>query len=227
MATKKEQTSSEEARWIDAVARMIELTQSEELRWELGDSPAPGRGDPTTPPYYARYKGRMYRLQGRWVEALPTPFMPAVLRQFAGQPRDREAVALDMVDHGGRSLYRIPNVSPVRDLLKAVQRQTADPNAAIQDLLSHRGESHEKPLNRMLLELNEKVPDAIYSDDNTGENQAIEEMRAELEADSESGPLVAAEADDKGVWSLTTLEEGYSSGLVGTVYEDTGEEEQR
>lgn len=219
MATKREQTSSEEARWIDAVTRMIELTQSGELRWELGDNPAPGRGDPTTPPYYARYKDRGYRLQGRWVEILPFSFL-------SWQPvRDREAVALDMVDRKGRSLYRVPNVSPVRDLLRAVQRQTADPNAAIQDLLEDRVESHEKPLNRMLLELNGKVPDAIYSDDNTSENRAIEEMRTELEADPESGPMVVAEADDRGVYTLTTLEEGYSAGLVGTVYEDTGEEE--
>jgi len=227
VVTKSEQAGSEEARWIDAVTRMIELTQSEELRWEMGDNSAPGRGDPTTPPYHATYKSRTYRLQGRWVEAVSNPFMPTVLRQLAGQPRDREAIALDIVDHEGRSLYRVPNVSPVRDLLKAVQRQTADPNAAIRDLLDQREESHEKPLNRMLLEMNEKVPDAVYSDDNTGANRVIEEIRAELEADPEGGPLVVAEADDMGVWSLTTLEEGYSSGLVGTVYEDTGEGEPR
>lgn len=84
---------------------------------------------------------------------------------------------------------------------------------------------NEKPLNQMLLELNEKIPDAIFSDDNTSEERAIEDMRTQLQANPEEGPMVVAEVDDRGVWSLTTLEEGYSAGLVGTVYEDTGEGE--
>ncbi len=82
---------------------------------------------------------------------------------------------------------------------------------------------NEKPLNQMLLELNEKVPNAIFSNDNTGEDQLIEDMRAELEANPEGGPLVITEVHGtRGVWSLLTLEEGYSGGLVGTVFKDTG-----
>lgn len=84
---------------------------------------------------------------------------------------------------------------------------------------------NEKPLNQMLLDLSKKVPDAIFSDDNTGEDRSIEDMRVELEANPGQGPKVLAEVDDRGVWSLTTLEEGYSAGLVGTVYGDTGEGE--
>jgi hypothetical protein len=134
VATEEEKATSEEEQWINAIARMIELTQSKELKWELGESPAPGRGDPTTPPYYADYKGRTYRLQGRWVEAMSNPFMPSRLRNWVG-PRDREAITLEMVDDQGRSRYRVPSVSPLRDLLHAVQKQTADPDAALKDLL--------------------------------------------------------------------------------------------
>lgn len=221
MTTERDKATSEEERWINAITRMIEFTHNKELEWELGeDSPAPGRGDPTTPPYRADYKGRTYMLQGRWVQARSNPFTP-----YSFAPKDKEAITLDIVDARGRSLYRVPSVSPLRDLLNAVQRQTADPNAAIQDLLSDRGGDYEKRLNRMLLELNEKVPDAIFSDDNIGEDRLIEDMRAELENNPEGGPMVVAEADDRGVWSLTTLEEGYSAGLVGSVFEDTGEGE--
>jgi hypothetical protein len=144
MATEREKATSEEELWIDAIARMIELTQNGEIKWEPGENPAPGRGDLTTPPYFAVYKDRTYRLQGRWVEStttVPNPFLPDTLRKFLGQPRDREAITLDMVDREGRSLYRVPSVSPIRDLLNAVQRQTADPDAAIRDLLGDRGES--------------------------------------------------------------------------------------
>jgi hypothetical protein len=138
VATEREKATSEEEQWINAITRMIELTQSKVLEWELGDSPAPGRGDPTTPPYYAHYKGRTYRLQGRWVEARPNPLdtlLPSVVTTIVGQPRDREAITLEMVDSRGRSLYRVPSVSPLRDLLNAVQKQTADPDAALKDLL--------------------------------------------------------------------------------------------
>lgn len=83
----------------------------------------------------------------------------------------------------------------------------------------------EKSLNQMLLDLSEQVPDAIFSNDNTGEDRLIKDMRAELEANPEEGPKVVAEADGRGVWSLLTLEEGYSGGLVGSVFEDTGEGE--
>src|SRR5215211_8310005 len=63
-----EKTPSETERWTEAVGRMIELTQSEELEWKAGDDYSPGWGAPTTPPYIAVYKGTIYRLQGRWVK---------------------------------------------------------------------------------------------------------------------------------------------------------------
>jgi hypothetical protein len=49
--------------------------------------------------------------------------------------RDGEVVRLDIIDSMGRTLYRVPSVAPIRDLLKAVQRQTANPEGALQDLL--------------------------------------------------------------------------------------------
>ena len=83
---------------------------------------------------------------------------------------------------------------------------------------------NEKPLNEMLLELNEKLPNAIFSD-GINEDRAIEDMRPGLKADPQGGPKVVAELDDRGVYSLTTSEEGYTEGFVGTVFEDTGEGE--
>lgn len=81
--------------------------------------------------------------------------------------------------------------------------------------------SNEKPLNRMLLELNEKITNAIFSNDSTGEDRLIEDMRSELEAEPEGGPMVLTEVDStRAIWSLLTLEEGYSSGMVGVVFED-------
>ena len=80
----------------------------------------------------------------------------------------------------------------------------------------------EKPLNEMLLELNEKVQNALYSEDNTGKITRISDLRSDLESDPQGGPRVIAEVNDEGEWSLLTKEDGYSAGLVGTVYEDMG-----
>ncbi len=85
---------------------------------------------------------------------------------------------------------------------------------------------NDKPLNQVLLELNDKIQNAIFSNDNTGEDRLIEDMRSELEAEPKGGPMVVTEVDStRAVWSLLTLEEGYSSGMVGVVFEDTGEGE--
>jgi hypothetical protein len=51
-----ETAPSEKERWIDAVARLIELTQNGEVQWHIGGSTTPGGGELTTPPYYADYK---------------------------------------------------------------------------------------------------------------------------------------------------------------------------
>jgi hypothetical protein len=139
-----EEAVSDEERWIEAVTRMIQLTQSGELEWRIGENYGPGRGDPTTPPYVTEYKDTIYRLQGRWVKTEVTEtYAMRMLRNLAVHgpvphrtPRlDGEVVRLEMIDPQGRSLYRVPNVSPIRNLLYAVQRQTADPEAALQDLL--------------------------------------------------------------------------------------------
>jgi death-on-curing protein len=84
--------------------------------------------------------------------------------------------------------------------------------------------SNEKPLNQMLLDLDKVVLDAMYLDDNTGQVERISNLRSQLEAAPTKGPKVTAEVDDRGVYTLTTLEEGYSAGLVGLVYEDMGED---
>jgi hypothetical protein len=141
---------SEIDRWIEAITRMIQLTQSEELEWRIGERYSPGRGDPTTPPYVAKYKNRWYRLEARWVRSSP-PSSPAgdllkryetILPMWARNRRthgsssfEGEVVSLELIDAQGRTLYRVPSVSPIRDLLNAVQRQTADLEGALQDLL--------------------------------------------------------------------------------------------
>jgi hypothetical protein len=126
---------SEKEQWIDAVARLIELTQNGELNWRVGRRRTPGRGEPTTPPYYADYKKHTYKLEERWVEAPRPTTMDQFLRAFSSAaPKDRHVVTLDLVDDHGLSLYSVPSISPLWDLLSVVQKQTAADDA-LHDLL--------------------------------------------------------------------------------------------
>lgn len=130
-----EEAPSDRDLWIDAVTRMIELTQSGEMQWKAGRRSAPGRGELTTPPYYATYKNRNYKLEQRWVEAPQPSSMQQFLEAFGvGAAKDRYVVELDLVDEDGLSLYSVPSVSPLRDLLGAVQKRTAA-DGALRDLL--------------------------------------------------------------------------------------------
>lgn len=127
---------SERDQWTEAVIRMIELTQSGEIQWRVGRKAAPGRGELTTPPYYADYKNRHYKLEERWIEAPRPTTMEQFLERFSAVAprRDRHVVNLDLVNVNDLSLYSVPDVSPLWDLLKAVQKQTAADDA-LRDLL--------------------------------------------------------------------------------------------
>lgn len=133
-------TPDEEARsdadlWIDAITRMIQLTQSGEMQWKAGRAASPGTGEVTTPPYFATHKGRTYRLEERFVKASRPRNMGQFLEAFGvGAPKDRYVVDLDLVDEDGLSLYSVPRVSPLRDLMDTVQKHTTA-DGALRDLL--------------------------------------------------------------------------------------------
>jgi hypothetical protein len=131
---------SERDLWLEAVINMIELTQNGEIQWRAGRELLQGQGEPATPPYYADYKTQTYRLEKRWIPAsLPTT-AEQIIRRFQPLSGTRKrssgqyVVSLDVVDAHGLSLFAIPYVNPLWDLLTAVQKQTAADNA-LKDLL--------------------------------------------------------------------------------------------
>lgn len=133
--TQEKEARSDADLWIDAVTRMIQLTQSGEIQWRAGRTPSPGTGEVTTPPYFATYMDRTYRLEERFVKAQRPRNMGQFLEAFGvGAPRDRYVVDLDLVDENGLSLYSVPRVSPLRDLMDTVQKRTAA-GGALRDLL--------------------------------------------------------------------------------------------
>lgn len=79
----------------------------------------------------------------------------------------------------------------------------------------------DRPLNRMLLDLSEVVPNALFAsiDDRV---KHIADIRSDLEAEPNEGPIVRTAPDDDGVYRLATADEGYPAGYAGEVYEDQG-----
>lgn len=73
----------------------------------------------------------------------------------------------------------------------------------------------------MLLDLSEVVPNALFAsiDDRVSH---LEDLRSDLEAEPNKGPVVCTAPDDGGVYRLATDDEGFPAGYAGEVYEDQG-----
>jgi hypothetical protein len=115
--------------WIDAVAKLTELTQNGKLKWNADEYvKAPGS---ISPAYFATYKGRSLRLQKRRVSDEPT---------FFGRSEVRDQYVLEFLGAEGNSLWTFPEIDAIEDLFAAVQYQTAGVKEFLNDLLSHNPE---------------------------------------------------------------------------------------
>lgn len=117
---------------IEAVSRLIELTQSEEMVWTSGGD-APARvGRPYTPPYYGKYKNRRWRIQGEIREK--SLIGRTFLSNFDTNDHFKRVI-VELVDGGNRTLFELPDVPNLGSLLREVQRQSAKPNEVLEELL--------------------------------------------------------------------------------------------
>src|SRR5687768_8733593 len=124
--------TEERDKWVDAIAKMIELTQNKRLVWTVG-SPSQGvSGQAITPPYYTTYRGRHLRLQRIKV---PDPASRDMLGR-RDRERERAQTVMEFVDDYDNSLWRFPDVTPLRDLLATVQYQVANVSDFLDDILS-------------------------------------------------------------------------------------------
>jgi hypothetical protein len=127
----------EKDKWVSFVSKLLEFTQKRHIRWQISNDlhflPADERA---THAYLAEFmdkKLRLYRFQhriddDRW-------FSQRMLRDALGisMQRDRgesghwvERTKLEIVDDSGLSLFEVPGVVGIGDLLTAVRYQTAD-----------------------------------------------------------------------------------------------------
>jgi hypothetical protein len=140
MADDKE-TKTEKRKWVDAVTRMIELTQQGEMRWvpvePYGISEKENR---TSAVFRSSYKDKTLRIYEKQVQerqralddegglAALTLLRPKYQYVWVNQ------VVLEFIDGNGNALWTFPRVGALRDLLSAVQYQAAGVNEFIDDL---------------------------------------------------------------------------------------------
>jgi len=135
--------SEERNRWIDAIVKMIELTQKGDMKWEARDSTHVREKDDDSVEavFYTKYEGkslRLYKLVYTAYKAVsPTTLYDVVI----GAAQKKEAyrtskIILDFVSEEGFKLWTYPEVNALPDLLSAVQYQTAGINDFIDALLN-------------------------------------------------------------------------------------------
>lgn len=111
----------EKNKWLDAITRMIVLTQQGKLRWTTEPwVPKPPTEDVTSPVFYADFKNRIMRLYKTQVSR-----DRVMSGMFPEMPAWRERIILEFVTSEGASLWEFPEVSPLSDLFDAVQYQAA------------------------------------------------------------------------------------------------------
>lgn len=114
--------------WIDAIAKLTELTQNGELKWGVDEFfEAPGA---VSPAYTAVHNKRTLRLQKRRV---------AEDSGYFGRKEVRDIFTLEFVGPQGNSLWQFPEIDAIEDLFAAVQYQTAGVREFLNDILSKAG----------------------------------------------------------------------------------------
>lgn len=129
----------EKYKWVDAVARLIELTRKEHLQWSV-DTIAVTPFDEVrlTAVFTTEFDGRKLRLygikEGIDYSYMVQPFAQLVDPTIAERkrllnagllPTFRKTVVLEIVTNKGETILTFPDVNALSDLLKTVEFQVA------------------------------------------------------------------------------------------------------
>lgn len=136
---------SEKDKWVDAVTKLIQLTQEGKLRWEAKPPSDPLKvkpDDKIEAVFVARHKGKALRLYRRLHKEVyrSTPLetiLPNVYgRRSPGEEYWTSTIVLEFFDPvEGISLWSFPRVNVLDDLVSTVRYQVAGVKDFLNDLL--------------------------------------------------------------------------------------------
>lgn len=130
--------STEKNKWVDAVAKLIKLTQEGELKWTIDEPPVSFAKRPNTRVevvFIATHGEKSLRLYERRFQEEFIDFDEFEMRPVP-KTEWRKAVVLEFIDDNGNSLWAFPSVEALNDLMSAVQYQAAGVKDFLTELLA-------------------------------------------------------------------------------------------
>jgi hypothetical protein len=119
---------------LDAVTRMIELTQQNRMKWQLrSDIPNHRIVNPLSPVFYSFPDGKRLRLYQTAVGYSGRDILNAEI------PDSDKRIVLEFIDPEGEILWAFPDVAPLFDLFSAVQYQVAGVSSFMDSILGDAG----------------------------------------------------------------------------------------
>jgi hypothetical protein len=130
--------STEKNKWVDAVAKLIKLTQEGQLNWIIADPPASFSKRPNSRVevvFVAKHGDKSLRLYEKRFQAEFVDFDEFEMRPVQ-KTEWRKTVVLEFIDEIGNSLWAFPSVEALNDLVSTVQYQVAGVKDFIAELLA-------------------------------------------------------------------------------------------
>ena len=130
--------ATEKNKWIDAVAKLLELTQHGELVWSLQEPPVSLTKRPNARievVFVTKYGEKSLRLYERRFQEEFIDFDEFEMRPVP-KTEWRKAVVLEFIDDNGNGLWAFPSVEVLNDLMSAVQYQAAGVKDFLTELLA-------------------------------------------------------------------------------------------
>ena len=139
------EAKKERVKWVDAITRMIELTQQGKMTWSSIEptGTAAEEKNRTSAVFRTVYNGKALRLYERKVAEKrlinPEEAQPFRLFHFGDLKYETvwiREIVLEFIDSEGATLWTFPKIGALRDLLTAVQYQAAGVGEFLNDLFS-------------------------------------------------------------------------------------------
>ena len=130
--------STEKNKWVEAVAKLIQLTQQGELKWTIDEPPVSFSKRPNARVeivFVAKHGEKNLRLYEKRFQEEFIDFDEFEMRAVP-KTEWRKAVVLEFTDDFGNSLWSFPSVEALNDLMSAVQYQVAGVKDFLTELLA-------------------------------------------------------------------------------------------
>lgn len=126
-------------KFVEAVTKLIKLTQEGELQWRSGDI---SRYDiKVESVFITEYKDRLMRLY-KYVYKVQQPGPFTLTHGIFGSKREypywETSVKLEFIDSNGRTVWEFPSTPALFDLLEEVQYQVAEVDEFLDDIMAEK-----------------------------------------------------------------------------------------